>query len=306
MRRHWHRYVPFLVLALTIAGLLGSSLSSRAAETLDQSQPEYVLGTGRAVRVSLQIAQTFEAGISGDLTRVDVALWYNEKYTPITVEIRQSDPAGTLLASTEIPASSVTAHFAGGVDPGWVTATFSTPAAVEAGTTYAIVLKTTANSVYSWAIAGYDAYLNGTAWLCSGLPTCSWTAISDNDMAFKTYVDVAIEYSIVPLYDVQHDTKAGKTVPVKIQVNDASEANVSAADLVLHAVSLTKDATPITPVPAPGASQPDSAFVFDPSLGEGGGYQFNVKTTDLEPGVWTLNFTIGDDSTIYTTAFELR
>ncbi len=42
---------------------------------------------------------------------------------------------------------------------------------------------------------------------------------------------MAIPYTTAPLYTLDKANKAGSTVPIKIQVNDADEANLSDASL---------------------------------------------------------------------------
>ncbi len=70
-----------LVLVAALMVLLGGGAArAQAAEVLDQSQPNYVLNIGRTVGYGDPAAglvshgQTFQAGLSGQLTRVDVAL----------------------------------------------------------------------------------------------------------------------------------------------------------------------------------------------------------------------------------------
>jgi hypothetical protein len=55
-----------------------------------------------------------------------------------------------------------------------------------------------------------------------------------------------------------------------------------------------------------GNSNPNNDFRFDPTLGSGGGYIFNLKTTGLATGSYTLNFTVGTDSTLYTAPFQVK
>lgn len=114
-----------------------------------------------------------------------------------------------------------------------------------------------------------------------------------------------VQYTMMPLYTLDKTNKVGSTVPIKIHVHDAGK-NVSNADLAVRAVSLTMGAKTIEPIPAPGKGRPDGYFTFDPTLGDSGAYQFNVKTTGLAPGTWTLNFTIGDEQRPHGTTFIVR
>ena len=51
---------------------------------------------------------------------------------------------------------------------------------------------------------------------------------------------------------------------------------------------------------------PGQNFRFDPTLGETGGYIYNLKTTGYAPGTYRLYFTVGADSHVYTTQFQVR
>jgi hypothetical protein len=114
------------------------------------------------------------------------------------------------------------------------------------------------------------------------------------------------QYSVVPLYNVAKKNRAGSTVPITIRINDATGANGADPALAVKAVSLTSGATTVSPVPAPGSAQPNGLFTYLATLAPGGGYQYNVRTTGLAAGTWTLNFTIGDDPSPHSTTFVIR
>jgi hypothetical protein len=114
------------------------------------------------------------------------------------------------------------------------------------------------------------------------------------------------QYSVVPLYKVDKKNRPGSTVPITIRVNDASGTNSADPALAVKAVSLASGATTVSPVPAPGSTQPNGLFTYVATLTPGGGYQYNVKAVGLAVGTWTLNFTIGDDPVLYSTTFVIR
>jgi hypothetical protein len=60
------------------------------------------------------------------------------------------------------------------------------------------------------------------------------------------------------------------------------------------------------PVADAGNANPDQGFRFDPTLGETGGYIFNLKTTGYAPGTYRLYFSVGADPHVYTTQFRVR
>jgi uncharacterized protein YegL len=113
---------------------------------------------------------------------------------------------------------------------------------------------------------------------------------------------VNVNYGICALYDTERPKKAGSTIPIKLNVCTADGTNISSPDIVLHAVSLTKLSNSVDGPPEdPGNSQPDLDFRFT-----GGSYHFNLKTTGLGKGTYTLNFTVGGAPTIYKTRFEIK
>lgn len=182
-----------VVLLLVVVGsvVLGMAAPAFAADVLDQQQTgiggggTQISGPGSLGR---SLAQTFTAGLTGPLDRVDLYLASGATTTgPLTVEITDVTSAGapgtTVLASTSVPAASVTGT------GGWVAVPFSSPATVQAGTQYAIVAQATGTDIYGWWRGPGDVYSGGQAFSSSG-PVLTWVPDSF-DLAFKTYVNVA-------------------------------------------------------------------------------------------------------------------
>lgn len=118
---------------------------------------------------------------------------------------------------------------------------------------------------------------------------------------------VAPAYKLKLLYDPTKAVKSGAVIPLKLQVLDASDVNISASTLVLHATSLVMASTVISEaIQDAGNSNPDSDFRFDPTLGDTGGYIFNLKTTGLSTGTYNLYFTIGNSPETSMLQFQVR
>ncbi len=161
------------------------------ADTLDQQQPE----GGSDVRIDSteSIAQTFTAGHTGGLDRVELLLGFPD-FAPdagLSVEIRTvsgGSPGTTVLAAGNVAASAVSSTDA------WVPITFGTAVPVTAGTQYAIVAYSTVDNTHSyfWAIAFPDPYPAGATFYQTVTPPGpTWTlAALGGDQAFKTYVEV--------------------------------------------------------------------------------------------------------------------
>jgi hypothetical protein len=120
-------------------------------------------------------------------------------------------------------------------------------------------------------------------------------------------VAYSVGYGVRALYDQTKAVKSGATVPIKVSLCDAGGGNVSTSAITLHAVGVVLASTS-----APGAlddagnANPDSDFRFDPTLGVGGGYIFNLKTTGLVTGTYRLRFTAGNDPIIHVVEFQVK
>jgi hypothetical protein len=141
-------------------------------------------------------AQTFTAGITGGLDRADLLLRKaGSPVEPLTVEIRNAasgQPGTEVLASASIPMSAL------GSSPGFVPATFATPAAVTAGTQYALVAYTThpTNDCCGWRYQdGTDPYSGGAGFFSNTVPPqAPWsTQGGGDDYAFMTYVEGTLD-----------------------------------------------------------------------------------------------------------------
>jgi len=75
--------------------------------------------------------------------------------------------------------------------------------------------------------------------------------------------------------------------------------------IVLHALSVTPvSAGASGALEASGNANPDFDFRFDSTLGVGGGYIFNLKTT--ASGTWNLNFKITGDPSTHSAMFGVK
>jgi len=120
-------------------------------------------------------------------------------------------------------------------------------------------------------------------------------------------VNYTVGFALAPLYEEGKAHKAGSTVPVKLQLLDNAGANLSSADKVVRAVSVSLvSADTNGELADAGDANPDDDFRFDATLGETGGYIYNLKTTGFAAGTYRLYFTVGADTHVYTTQFQVR
>lgn len=163
------------------------------APNVDQ-QNLSVTSSGFGVNSTAWAGQTFTAGLTGLLTRVDLDLFCSgcTGTTPnLTVSIRATTgspavPTGADLAVATIPGFNSGAG-------GFFTANFSTPATVTTGTRYAVIIRASANpsaGTYAYVVSSANPYANGQR-VTSGNSGATWTAdvtSGGRDLGFIVYV----------------------------------------------------------------------------------------------------------------------
>ena len=180
----------FLITAVAAAAALIPAAGASAG-TLDQQQTISNFG-GLQVDSSNSKAQTFTAGITGQLDQVDLALSGMSVTTPLTVQIRDGSataPGDTVLASASVPTTAVTSS------ESFVPITFTSPASVTAGTQYSIVALNGSVPISGWfwysgQAAPDSAYVGGKLYgVMNGTGTGPWAEGNPQaDFEFKTYV----------------------------------------------------------------------------------------------------------------------
>jgi len=176
--------VKSLWVACIALGVVMSTGSAQAATTLDQSfELSNTCYTGLRGQSEVN-AQMVTPGITGALTSVQVSLAkFNTPADGVTVSIRAAaagKPTGSDLASVFIPDSAIS--FAASM----ITAAFTSPPSVTAGTQFAIVVSSTnTNLDYCWSGATTASYSGGrTAYYLNAWGY--WD--SPSGFVFRTYV----------------------------------------------------------------------------------------------------------------------
>lgn len=109
-----------------------------------------------------------------------------------------------------------------------------------------------------------------------------------------------VTYAVTPLFDNSKPVRAGAALPVKLQLNDAAGDNLSSANVTMTAVSLVgPDGQTYVPQ-AKGNANPNNVFRH-----VGYGYLYNLDTTGLAPGKYTLLVKAGDDPVLHAVTFEV-
>jgi hypothetical protein len=123
---------------------------------------------------------------------------------------------------------------------------------------------------------------------------------------------LAVKFNLCLLYDPLRAVKQGATIPIKLQLCSATGGNLSAAGIVVHAISVQQISGSISGLlDDAGNANPDFDFRFDAGLGGTGGYIYNLSTRSLATGTWTLSFTVQDNAgststQTYTTTFQVK
>lgn len=142
------------------------------------------------VHAATTLAQTFTPATSGNFNQIDLKLdKYNSPTDDLTVNVKSGSlgGSGVLVATTTISRNNIS------TTAGWVSAIFSTPFALTAGTTYYIEITAfnTARSagIFAW-FADYinNPYANGKAYASTDYGNTYYTLNSSAaDYCFKLY-----------------------------------------------------------------------------------------------------------------------
>ncbi len=120
-------------------------------------------------------------------------------------------------------------------------------------------------------------------------------------------VSYSVAYAVCLLYDPTRAVQSGSTIPLKIQLCDANNADVSSSTVVVHAVSLVQTSTNASEaLQASSNANPDNDFRFDATLGPTGGYIFNLSTKGLTTGSYQLTFTASGDPLPHVLNIQVR
>lgn len=112
--------------------------------------------------------------------------------------------------------------------------------------------------------------------------------------------------NICPLYDQTRSVHSGATFPIKLELCDANGNDISSPSIVVHAAGFTATSGVSGPVDDSGNTNPDNDFRFDTTLGSAGGYIFNLSTSGLVSGTYSLQFTAGSDPAAHSVNFGVK
>lgn len=210
---------------------------------------------------AMPYAQSFLATRSGRVTSVQVTLFLftpgDPPVEPVSIELTNVDstgtPAGATLATATIPASEITAKQpAPGVPPApasLVTGIFASPAQIEAGQRYALVLKTNSGLNYAVSFADGASYPDGNQMLGSPYAPNGWFQYDSFDLIFAVHVasDPVAFAKFLPSAQIKYMTRdsARLNLDIDFKLGNTSDGFDLARDglqMTLGSYSLTVDA----------------------------------------------------------------
>ena len=113
---------------------------------------------------------------------------------------------------------------------------------------------------------------------------------------------LSVSFKICLLYDPNKAVKRGATYPIKLQLCDINDNNVSSPSIVLQATGVSQvSSTSMGDVISAGEANADNNFRFD-----NGSYIYNLKTTGLNTGTYNLYFTAGSDPVVHAVQFQVK
>ena len=179
-----------------------------------------------------------------------------------------------------------------------------------------IVTTPTANSTYvlnQSVDASYSCSDGGSGVAtCSG-PVAGGSTIDTSSVGARTFtvnatdlvgnassktVSYTVSYVICVLFDQTQARQEGSTIPIKLQLCDASNQNLSSSEVTLTANDIDGNAELLTTA---GNANPDTVFRL-----AGGQYILNLKTTGISSGTHTLDFTVSGDPVIHSVTFVIK
>jgi uncharacterized repeat protein (TIGR01451 family) len=289
-RRRWFGRVGG-ILALVVGLAIAVVGSASAAGTLDQSNPPPATNASNTIQGAA--AQTFAAGASGllDTVRLNVEIAKGDP-GDLVVSIDGLTPSGTpnqfdVRASQTVPQSSVPTYTGDQFPNDFTneqTVAFDEPAAVDAGTTYALVISSGQSNVDSYYLWGSTAggYVGGDACAITGSPP-AWSCDTSGDFVFATYVSPPPSVGIAP---------------ASVSFGDQAIASTSSAQrvTVTNAVASGSAALAIGQLSIGGAAGGDFALTNDTcsnaKVGPASSCSADVTFTPTAAGVRTASLTV--------------
>jgi len=221
-----------LALVMAASFWLAAAPLAHATDTLDQSQT--APGFSVTVASTQMLAQTFTAGMTGQLDMVSLFLGQQFVAGGGAIQIQSvasGKPSGTSLGATA---------YSGFIPGGWRDYPFGAAVSVTAGTQYAIVvIPDSASGNTVWLSSKTDLYAGGQAW--SGTQaTNTWSGLAV-DFDFDTWVATGVNQA--PVVAAASNAVSVNEGAVPTNSGTYSDADGDNVSLTASAGTLTKTGT---------------------------------------------------------------
>ena len=138
--------------------------------------------------------------------------------------------------------------------------------------------------------------------LSVGTKTFTVNATDNVGNASTLTVTYYVTYKVCLLYDPTQPFTRNNQVPIKLEICDYTNVNLSSASITLHADSVS----PSVPGAPFSNSNPGNNFRFDATIASGGGYIYNLSVKTFPPGSYNLNFTATGDPGSHQAPFKVK
>jgi hypothetical protein len=206
-----------------------------------------------------------------------------------TFTISKAQTALSTLASQQITLGTRTTTVAGKLTSNTI---------VPAGQSVSITL----NGVTQSATVGADGSFSvnfATGALGVGTYSITYSYAGNNNFtAASSSGSLAVAYGTKLLFDNTKAVRSGTTLQIKLELTNASAADVSSSSIPVTATGLVDSKG--NSVSLQSKNNPNDLFTYNAKLK---GYTFNLGTKGLAAGTYTLYYKAGNDPTLHSLTF---
>jgi microsomal dipeptidase-like Zn-dependent dipeptidase len=285
----------------------GNTATANTAVRVDKAAPTIACGTIDATwrATDASVPCTASDSLSGLADSADAAFWVA---TSVPEGTETPNAATGSRTVNDLAGHSTTAGPIGGnkVDKKAPAVTITAPAGDVYTLNQAVAVSYACTDGGSGVATCAGRVPSGTTFVASGVGEQPFI-VNATDAVGNASVGSArytVAFNVCLLYDPSKARRAGSTVPIRVQLCDASGANVSTPEITLIATSVSQVSTAVSgTVEDAGAANADNNFRYDATLG---GYAYNLKTTGFTIGTYAIGFVASGDPTTHKVEFQVK
>lgn len=279
---------PFPATA-TVAGVV-SGVDNTLAASLEDITPTLSYFAGSSASGTALAGAPTTAGIYTVVASFAGSTDYTAASNSVTFTIAKATTSFSNLAAPQIVLGTGTTTLSGTLTSNTIVPAGQSVSITVNGVTQTATVATdgTFSTSFNTSALGVGSYVINYSY--SG--DTNFTAASGNG-------SLTVAYGTQLLFDNSKTVHAGSALPVKLELTDASGADVSSSNIAVTATSLVGPNGAVS-LSSEGNANPNNLFRYDPSLG---GYIFNLDTKGFASGTYTLSYTAGNDPTVHSLTF---